>query len=118
MMERIDRHLESQDVKPTGPVVWSYDHSGDDRHVWLSAGVPVPPRTKAGKLKLIKVPAWSCLTALYRGSMPGIQEAWQAMVDKAADLGLEGPLQNREIYRKWIGFDSKDNVTVLQLRIK
>lgn len=117
IMEAIGKHVEAKGIRPSGPVIWIYDHVGDDRNVWLSAGIPVPARAPAGRFKLAKFPACECYAALYKGSMLGIHAAWEEMIEKARKKGLKGKLHTREVYRKWIAFDSEAHVTLLRLRI-
>ena len=50
--------------------------------------------------------------------MTSITDAWQEFFDKAGKKGLAISDERREIYLKWAGYDSPDNVTELQIRLR
>lgn len=102
----------------TGPSVWSYRAAGPGKVV-LRAGFQVKPGTR-GRAPYTSRPesAWSCLSAMYQGPMPEIIAAWEALFEAAEKRGLGVTDERREIYRKWVRFDSRANVTELQLRLQ
>jgi hypothetical protein len=53
-----------------------------------------------------------------RVSMELIPQAWDEFTDKVKKKGLKPVNINREIYHKWIGPDSPDNLTELQVQVK
>ena len=101
-----------------GPPVWSYRAAGPGK-LALRAGHQVKPGTR-GKAPYSArwEPEWVCLSARYRGPMPRIVEAWEEFLGKAMKKGLLLSEERREIYLKWFGFDSADNVTELQIRLR
>jgi hypothetical protein len=101
-----------------GPAVWSYRAAGPGK-LALRAGQIVRPGTR-GKAPLAarQEPAWRCVSGIYRGPMDRIIAAWDELFDAVTAKGIPVSDERREIYRKWVAHDSKDNVTELQLRLK
>ena len=101
-----------------GPPVWSYRPAGPGK-LMLRAGHPVKAGTRGkAPYRARWEPEWICLSARYKGPMSAIIAAWQEFFAKAEKKGLALGDERREIYLKWIGHDSPENVTELQLRLK
>lgn len=101
-----------------GPPVWSYRAAGPGK-LALRAGHQVKPGTR-GKAPYGArwEPEWVCVSARYKGPLTRIVEAWEEFFAKAGRKGLPMSDERREIYLKWIGSESADNVTELQIRLK
>lgn len=118
IMDVINAHVKSLEIHPTGPVIWMYDHIGDGK-VKLKAGIPVPEGVPAtGQLALRFQPAWEHMSTLFHGSMENIGKAWDEFTGEVEKSGLKPMNINREVYRKWVSFDSKENITELQVEAK
>ncbi len=118
IMEALDQYIKTREIKVTGPVIWMYDHIGDGM-VKLKAGVPVQGVTRAGKgFSVRQQKAWACMSTPYTGSMKKIPKAWDEFTEAIREQGLTPMNINREVYLKWIGFDSKENLTELQVAVK
>ncbi len=117
IMDALQPLVEGKDVL-AGPSVWTYRDGGPGKLV-LRAGFQVKSGTrgKAGYAAR-KEPEWHCLSAMYKGPMPRIIDAWHALMEHAESKGIECSDERREIYLKWVGVDSKANVTELQLRLR
>jgi hypothetical protein len=105
-----------------GPPVWSYRPAAPGK-LALRAGHPVRPGTRGkSPYRARWEPEWTCLSARFKGPMTSIIAAWQEFFAKAeAKAGKNGLAlsdERREIYLKWTGHDSSDNVTELQIRLK
>jgi hypothetical protein len=101
-----------------GPPVWSYRAAGPGR-LALRAGHQVRPGTRGkAPYRARWEPEWDCLSARYKGPMRDIVAAWEEFFAKAGKKGVALGDERREIYLKWIGHDSPDNVTELQIRLK
>ena len=58
-----------------------------------------------------------CMAADYVGPMPDIQIAYDEILNAIDTSGRKRTPESREIYKKWIGFESPDNVTELQVGV-
>jgi effector-binding domain-containing protein len=117
IMDDLNRYIQKHEVAVVGPAVWSYEPVKGK--LKLRAGFPVKKGTRGKAPFAAKTePAWKSVSTEYKGSLEHIIEAWEeffALVEKTG-LGCDGV--RREIYRKWVGFDSQDNITELQIRLK
>jgi effector-binding domain-containing protein len=117
LMEGLQKLMRERGVAPAGPAVWSYRHAGKGK-VALRSGFPVKTGTRGkAPFQARAEPEWECLSARFQGSMLDIIAAWHELFDAAEKKGLECSDERREIYLKWIRFDSKENVTELQVRL-
>jgi effector-binding domain-containing protein len=117
IMDGLQDFVQQTLIEILDAAVWAYEPLGD--HMKLQAGFPVKSGTKAVKpFAVIDVPEWKCLSALYKGSMESIQEAWAEMSAEVEKRGLKATGEIREIYRVWVDFGSAKNVTELQVRLK
>jgi effector-binding domain-containing protein len=115
--ESVDRFMQERGIKPVGPSIWTYDPAGSGK-VKLRAGYPVKAGTRGrAPLTARTEPEWKCLSAEYTGSMPKIIDAWHELFEAAGKKGFRTDATRREIYKKWVGMDSGENVTELQLRV-
>jgi len=117
IMDALDRHIQRYKVDVLGPAVWSYEPLKGK--LKLKAGFPVKKGTRGRAPFTAKTePAWKCVSAEFKGPMEHMVEAWEEFFAAVEKKGLNCDDDRREIYRKWVGFDSKDNVTELQIRLK
>ena len=72
------------------------------------SGRPVPPA------ELKTAPAFRCMAVDYVGPMSGIGGAWMQLIQTVRAAGHRPSEESREVYKKWVGFDSSENVTELQ----
>ncbi len=101
-----------------GSAIWTYQSQTPGK-LKLKAGFQVKPGTAAPKPYAVSTePAWECLSAEYQGPMTLILDAWYDLMDAAEKRGLDCSEDRREIYHKWVAFDSQANVTELQIRLR
>ena len=111
--------LKRQNVKPAGSLIYIY-HGCDGTPTTpfdLEICVPVPADAKftpGAQMELKSTSPFKCVATDYVGSMTGIGESWMKFVQSICAAGQKPTDQSREIYKKWIAFDSPDNVTELQ----
>jgi predicted transcriptional regulator YdeE len=118
ILDRLMPLVEAGKVKPKGPCIWMYDHVGGGK-VRLRAGFPVAAGAAAPRgFKIAALGKWKCATTEYKGSMAGIAKAWDAFTAGLRKSGLRPMNINREVYRKWIAFDSPANRTDLQVQVE
>lgn len=74
------------------------DAATDGQVVWVSWVAAGTPRTGPG-YEIVELPAIErAATALYRGAMPGIGEAWRAFMEAVSAAGEEPSGACREVY--------------------
>ncbi|GEM_PF-1601178 len=118
IMDKLMIFMKKNKVEILGPCVWAYKHLGKGK-VRLRAGFPVAKGTAAkGILHVSEEPAWECMSTQYAGSMEKIPEAWDEFTAKVKKAGHKPMNINREVYHKWIGPESPDNLTELQVQVK
>lgn len=106
--------LEEAGVKPTGPVSLAYNREHSEGPIHLRVGLPVADESTAPGLERFEFPAATVLTAQYVGPMSEITYAWDELVVEAQSRHLSVGTQ-LEIYNEWVGPDSPDDRTELQL---
>jgi len=85
----------------------------------LVLGVPVrEAKGESGEFKFIATQPVRCVSTSYKGSMLGIKQAWDAFIEATNRQKLEFAAENREVYLKWVDFDSAENETELQRVLK
>jgi effector-binding domain-containing protein len=83
----------------------------------LEICLPVPTGLTARvelPIELKSTLPFQCIAADYVGPMSGIGRAWMELVQEIKSSGRQPTEQSREVYKKWVGFDSAENVTELQ----
>jgi len=111
--------LRRADVSPSGPVIFVYYGIEADptQEFDLEICVPLPAEaviSAAAPMGCKTLPAFECISADYVGSMHGIGAAWREVADAWRASGRQASGESREVYKKWTGFDSPENVTELQ----
>lgn len=116
LIEALDR----MNVSPTGgDMIYVYHGCNGDPALPfdLEIALPVPPGTATrldSPLKLNTLPEFRCLATDYVGPMTGIGQAWMRLVGAVRAAGHQPTDESREVYKKWVGFNSPKNVTELQ----
>jgi effector-binding domain-containing protein len=120
IMDKLTPFMKKQGIAVEGACVWDYKVVAKGR-VRLRAGFPVAQGTGIKGKSAFAVsdePAWECYSTEYAGTMESIHQAWGEFMEKVGKKGLKPGKKNREIYHKWIGMDSPDNLTELQVQVK
>jgi len=60
---------------------------------------------------------FSCVSLDYKGPMTNIGKAWGDLVRQALNQGYQLISQGREVYKKWVSYESEENITELQMEI-
>ena len=106
-------------VEPAGPVIFVYygieanptQEFDLDICVPTAAETAIPTEAPTG-CKMLG--AFECIAADFNGSMHGISRAGARWQKPGGPSGRLASGQSREVYKKWISFDSSENVTELQ----
>ena len=111
---------EERELLLCGPCIFSY-HGCDgkaDTIITLKIGFPILGCEGQGKFACTEMPEHACVSTMYRGDMAGIGPAWCKFSDLARQQGYELGDIGREVYVHWVGFDSTENITELQIPLK
>ncbi|HKH91447.1 MAG TPA: GyrI-like domain-containing protein [Gemmatimonadaceae bacterium] len=113
--------LHARGIAPLAPVHFIY-HGADGSLTTkfrLTIAFPIAKRPAAPieEYEVAELPAFRCMAADYVGPMPDIQIAYNEILDAIRESGRSRSPESREIYKKWIGYESPDNVTELQVGV-
>ena len=114
--------IEHEGLVATSPVVFIY-HGADGTPTTrfkLTLAFPLAdrPASVPEPYELVDTPTFRCVSTDFVGAMPDILAGYARLFDAVDELGLAFTGESREIYRKWVGYESDDNVTELQLGVK
>jgi predicted transcriptional regulator YdeE len=119
LIPKVDAAIESGQLRPSGPVIFTYHGASEDRNkkFMLEVGAMVKDGTAppAG-FRVITVPATQCATTLYSGPVQGMQAAFGKVYGEIARRGLQPSDVFREAYLYWEDPDSANNV--VQIRVE
>lgn len=98
-----------------GPETYLY-HFDKDCSMELDIGLPIKEEAKGSPepFQFLNAPAFKCVSCVYRGSMKGIGAAWDELTHHCGEKKYKLTPENREVYLKWVAFDSAENETDLQ----
>ena len=111
--------LRQSQIAPAGPVIFVYYGIEADptQEFDLDICVPLPADaviSAAAPIACKTLPPFECIAGNYVGSMKGIGPAWRQVADVWRASGRRASGESREVYTRWIDFDSPENVTELQ----
>jgi effector-binding domain-containing protein len=108
-------------AEPVAPVTFIY-HGADGTpttkfRLDIAFQLAEKPAMAPEPYEVVDVPAFRCVATDYVGPMPEIMRGYALLFAEMEEQGLVHSGESREIYRKWIGFESPDNVTELQVGV-
>lgn len=111
--------LRQADVSPAGPVIFVYYgiESDPKQEFDLDICVPLPADAvipAAAPIGSKTLAAFECIAAEYVGSMHEISQAWRQVAHAWRASGRQASGESREVYKRWIDFESPENTTELQ----
>jgi hypothetical protein len=120
ILEPLYKDAESLRLKFTGPPEFIYFSSTGDPNEPLHLLIAIPVKgskpSKSDYFFLETMP-FDCVSVDYKGSMVNIGKAWEDLIQQVLSKGYYLSNQGREIYKKWISFESENNITELQIGI-
>ena len=87
----------------------------------LQIAFPIEQKKKTHEsFEYYESPAFICISQDYKGCMKNIGIGWNSLCEEARKNGIkfDDGGHVREVYKKWIDFDSEENITELQIEIK
>lgn len=108
-------------ASPVAPVTFIY-HGADGTpetrfRLDIAFAVAAKPPAAPEPYDVLETPAFRCLATDFVGPMFDIMHGYARLFSAMNDQGLAFTGESREIYRKWIGYESPDNVTELQIGV-
>jgi hypothetical protein len=103
-----------------GPCIFVYPEGVQDSTTpfTLQIGIEViAPSQDLGTLKVRRLDPFACGSLIYPGSMKGIHAGYAAADRQMQERRLTRAAEFREVYLRWVEFDSPDNRTEIQLGI-
>lgn len=111
--------LLARGIPPTAPVHFVYQGADGtlDTRFRLTFAIPVSerPAEPVDGYEVVELPEFRCVASDFVGAMPDIQWAYDQLIAAIHARGWRMSGQSREIYKKWVAFESPDNVTELQV---
>jgi hypothetical protein len=114
--------LEANGGVPAAPIHFIY-HGADGTPTTpfrLTLAVPLAtvPSHVPAPYELLDAPEFRCVATEFVGAMPDIMWGYDRLFAAMREQNLGRTQESREIYKRWIGFESDDNVTELQIGVQ
>jgi predicted transcriptional regulator YdeE len=121
-MEQMIEALQAAGGVPSSQITFIY-HGADGTPTTpfrLTLAVPLAtvPAHVPGPYELLESPEFTCVATDFVGPMPDIMWGYDRIFSAMREQNLQRTAESREIYKKWIGFESPDNVTELQVGVQ
>lgn len=122
-MPKITKAAEDGKFRLTAPFVLIYPdasaHINPEKPFKVQIGLKAEGEAAAaGDVKVRTTPEYRAATVLYTGSPTGVAEAYQKLIPAIKQMGLELSGEDREFTFYWEGFDSPNNITLIQVGVK
>jgi hypothetical protein len=122
-MQELSEAGQAGAVRGIGPTMLVYEDAHfdakPDRVFKMQAGILAAEGAKPmGNFKLRKTEPFKCATVLYTGPVGGQGQAYQKLYPAIARQGLTRTNEEREMCLYWEGYDSPNNVFLIQVGIK
>lgn len=117
MVTPLYEKLSKLGIEPTGDVMFVYRFIGEPMDCTIAVPIAVQKGDSA-PFEFKQYPELRCLSTIYKGSMLGINKAWEDLGKAATTHGFKPTVDGREIYIKWVDFESPENITELQAGIQ
>jgi effector-binding domain-containing protein len=114
--------IEEQGLVATSPVVFIYNGADGSPTTRFKLTLAFPladrPESVPEPYEIVDAPTFRCVSTDFVGAIQDIMGGYARLFDAVDELGLSFTGESREIYRKWVGYESDDNITELQLGVK
>ncbi len=120
VLKPLYNEAESIELEIIGPPEFIYLNSTGEanRSFNLVIAIPVSERKPSNSdYFFLKSKPFDCVSVNYKGSMLNISKAWEDLVQQASNNAYKLSNQCREVYSEWVSFESKENLTELQIGI-
>ena len=118
VLPKVDEKAKAMNIRAPGAEIFIYKFQ-EGGAFEIRGGVPVKTdKGDTGEFQFFTAPAVKVISCIHKGSMPTIRQSWDALTQEAKKQKLEFTNEIREIYLKWVDFDSAENLTELQRVLK
>ena len=110
------------DLRIAGPMEFHYDGVDGNPQTVFKLVVALPIASKPSlptppPVEVLETKPFHCIALDYVGSIPEITAGYMALFAEMKDRNLTHTSECREVYKHWVDFDSKDNLTEIQYGI-
>jgi len=121
-VEKLYMEAQKLNLTVSGPCEFIYINCTGEMDKVFDLKVVIPIDKKGDDSEVFEYfesSSYECITKEYKGSMDGIGNAWESMMNEAQANNIALSPQNhcREVYKTWLGFENSDNITELQTQI-
>ena len=121
-VEKLYIEADKLNLKVIGPCEFIYINCTGEMDNAFDLKVVIPIEKKGNESKVFEYfesASYECIAKEYKGSMEGIGNAWESMMNEAQSNNIALSPENhcREVYKTWLGYESNDNITELQTQI-
>ncbi len=121
-VEKLYVEADKLNLKVTGPCEFIYINCTGEMDKVFDLKVVIPIENKGDESQVFEYfesDSYLCIAKEYKGSMDGIGNAWESLINEAQSNNIVLNPQNhcREIYKTWLGYENSENVTELQTQI-
>jgi len=118
----LEQEVERIGAQMAGPSTFLYYGADGNPNTEFDLLLTVPIASKPEKVgegfEIVAAPSFHCISVEYVGSMPNIHSGYGVLMEAIGSQGLRPTGESREIYKKWVDYDSNQNVTELQIGIE
>ena len=118
LMEDVQKY----EIQPAGPLEYLYFGATEDmdKEFDLEIALPVVKEAKPewSQFSFKDLEEFKCATHLFKGSMDKMYGAYETAFAGLGKASLQPTDQVREVYQKWEGYTSNENVIEIQLGVQ
>jgi len=122
-MPKLTKAAEDGKFRLTAPFVLVYPggmaHANPDKPFKVQIGLKAEGEAAAsGDVKVRTAPEFRAATVIFTGTPNGMGDCYQKLMPAIREMGLELSGEEREFTFYWEGFESPNNITLIQVGVK
>lgn len=116
-MCKVVEGLGLKEIAPMQFVYYGCDDKPDTKFTLEIALVVEEEKPYSGKYKFKNLDGFKCVSTIHKGSVTKLGETYRKFIPELFKSGKQMTDQSREVYHKYVGEDSPENVTEIQIGI-
>lgn len=116
------RAVVAHGAKPKGPTMLVYNGAfakNMDDEFSVDVGLPIFDGAKGeGDVTVRALPEFKCASVVFGGRLEMLHEAYETLLEAAANAGLEPTGERRERFVMFTGAQADDNIVVIEVGVK